>query len=115
MTPKPKLSLKFLKEKYPRPLRAIDGCSIDDHYCVGGALCREAGMQDKSFPNDTEIMDALYRVNPHIERYELNDRDYVNLMGQIKSLTKANDAGDFDLAWHILGDLLKRRSGGSAS
>ena len=98
-----RISVTKLKKKYRHPVRAIQSRGFD--YCVGGALCHEVGM-DHDFPNEQQLKDAILKANPDISWYELSDTQIDEIYYKVKGITAANDVGDFDLAWKLLGDLL---------
>ena len=89
-----KISVKELREKYPNPVIAS---SIEDSYCVGGALClelNESRFPADRFPTVSDLRDALITANPNLS---INDAmDYANL------ITHSNDAENFEDAWQTL-------------
>ena len=95
-----------LRRKYPHPVRAIAGGFGD--YCVGGALCLEVGI-DKYFPNEREMVNALLKANPNINWDTIPDRSRDELYNMIHGVIEANDGGNFELSWRLLGRLLHWR------
>jgi hypothetical protein len=93
-----------LRRKYRHPVRAIETRGCD--YCVGGALCREVGM-DHDFPNEQQLKDALLKANPKIDWYAISDSDKDYIYGIIHGVIEANDVGNFELSWRLLGRLLR--------
>jgi hypothetical protein len=93
-----------LKRKYPHPVRAIGGRYCD--YCVGGALCKEVGL-DFDFPSETQLKDAVVKANPKIDWHAISDRDSDNIYALVKGVIKANDEGAFETSWRLLGKLLR--------
>jgi hypothetical protein len=95
------ISVTRLKRKYPNPERGIVGCN----YCVGGALCREVGI-DRDFPDADQLRDAILKANRKIDWYAISDMDREYLWSLIQGVILSNDTGDFDRAWKLLGQLL---------
>ena len=89
-----KISVKELREKYPNPVIAS---SIEDSYCVGGALClelNESRFPADRFPTVSDLRDALITANPNLS---IDDgRYYANLIIEL------NDNREFKHAWQIL-------------
>jgi len=100
----PKITIAALRKKYPHPRRSINPCYGD--YCVGGALCQEAGI-DRNFPDSEFIRDALLKVSPEINWHELSDDHREHIRDLLTETIGANDAGNFRLAWKLLGRALR--------
>lgn len=100
------ISVTKLKKKYSHPIRAIECRCQDNDYCVGGALCREVGI-DKSFPDEIQIKDAFLKANRRIDWHALDDAQRDNIYRLIHEVINANDRGNFPKAWDSLGELLR--------
>lgn len=105
------LTVKELKKKYPRPVRA---CGADPScYCVGGAFCLEVEADltadHRHFPSAYELFRAVLKFRG-IERDLLPDADYDRMMSLADGVTNANDVGSFNIAWKLLGRLLTCRA-----
>ena len=107
-----RLSITSLKRKYPKLVRAANAkydaanARYDD-YCVGGALCLEVGIE-RYFPGEMDIRAAVLKANPRISLDADSDVGvYLFLRDSIKGIIQANDAGNFKLAWKLLGKVLR--------
>ncbi len=100
---KAKLSITALRKKYPHPVRGFG--AYDGQYCVGGALCRAVGL-DIDFPVEQKLKEAVLKANPRIDWYAISTKDHRWAYSHIRGVLEANDVGNFDLAWSLLGELL---------
>lgn len=102
------MNIRTLRRKYPNVARG--GNSTFENYCVGGAFCMETGTYadneaHQRFPSGEEIYKAVLKYRG-VEHYELTFADwnaFSNLGYQVERL---NDAGNFDLAWRALSEML---------
>lgn len=102
------MNLRNLKRKYRNVVRG--GNSTFENYCVGGAFCLEVGAYadnpaHQRFPSGEEIYKAVLRYRS-LETYELSDADWMAVEKLGYQVEKLNDAGEFDLAWRALSELL---------
>lgn len=99
---KPKISVTYLRKKYPHPVRGAG--SFGEQYCVGGALCCEVGMAIH-FPRWEQLRDAI-ELATQINHYTVSDEDNEVFRGQCIKIVEMNDIGNFEGAWRELGNLL---------
>ena len=99
---KPKISVTYLRKKYPRPVRSMGSC--DGEYCVAGALCCEVGMAIY-FPRWEQLRDAI-ELATQINHYTVSDEDNELFRGQCVKIIEMNDIGNFEGAWRELRNLL---------
>lgn len=65
-------------------------------YCVGGALCRVAGLRrSPPFPTSERVAEALQALNPRLALEEA--------LGYATALTRINDQGRIAEAWNLAG------------
>ena len=102
------MTAQDIRLRYPNPhsgspLAPLTYARREDHYCVGGALCKylgsEKGWQGANFPMVSALCDVLQEVNEHLT--------YAGALRRARGITVANDAGHFDAAWHLLDLALK--------
>lgn len=97
------VTLSSLRKKYPNPVKPLSGG--DTSYCVGGALCKEMGM-DYSFPYSGKIRDAVLKLRK-VNKYEVGIDDNDFLLNTANRIASENDAGKFEEAWEALGVILR--------
>lgn len=81
-----------IKAQYPDPHMSSTPFTLDDDYCVGGAVCRYAGSF-WYFPPNSALARVLTKLNPTLP-YELAYQ-------YAKLITENNDLGRFAEAWNI--------------
>ena len=99
-----KITVEEIRARYPNP-RAKGEIFRLGEYCVGGALmlwlCDQRGCYAPigySFPNGDRLSWTLRMLNPAI--------DYALACSFSCDLIHANDTGDFEKAWRLLGEAL---------
>ena len=98
--------LSILREKYPAPVKGIG--SRRNQYCVAGSLCLHLGWKEANFPDWPELRLANEKVTG-VNHYHLSSKRNNTLRNKCEEVTKLNDAGEFDAAWELLGELLNLR------
>jgi hypothetical protein len=99
-----------LRKKYPWPLRASQASGyVEDEYCVGGAICKEMGIERHgcNFPTAGEIRTAIERANPNLDHYLMTNVDSGSFDDSCEAIVKFNDCGTFEQAWKEMEKLLK--------
>jgi hypothetical protein len=105
-----RVSVTMLRKKYPHPVRALQASGYsDEEYCVGGAFCKEMGIDRKgcNFPTANEIRAAVEKANPNLEHYLMRELDADRFDSLVDKLVACNDIGNFKEAWLVLGTLLR--------
>lgn len=105
-----RISATKLRAKFPQPIRAIQASGYrDDEYCVGGALCKEMGIDRHgcNFPTAEEVRRAICAANHSVDTNLLTDKDFYYLCAQSEAILELNDIGHFDAAWALLSKMLR--------
>jgi hypothetical protein len=90
------MNITDIRARYPRPRAGPCGNVSGLFYCVGGALCLHIGRSlAYTFPSRTALSEALRESNPDLTLVAAHD--FAGL------IIRANDAGNFEAAWHHLG------------
>lgn len=92
-----------IREKYPSPIRACQYNGLPECYCVGGALCLAAGM-DQPFPDSSEILQAAKVYNKSLS--VCCSEEYATAKIMAERIVAQNDIGSFEKAWECLEELL---------
>lgn len=98
-----KISIGYLRNKYPYPRRGIG--SDEDDYCVGGSLCIETGIAVR-FPRWEQLRDAVEKATG-LNKYVLSDDDQETFRNRCMDVIRLNDSGLFNEAWKALKWLLR--------
>jgi len=97
------LTLAAIRAAYPEPRQAGHNPSPGHtgNYCVGGAFCLVTGeYQGKSaFPSSAQLAVMFRRVIPRLTAEQAR--------GYAESIIATNDAGRFEDAWAVLGEMLE--------
>jgi hypothetical protein len=104
------MTARDIRMRYPHPQSGLTPAPLryphlDDNYCVGGALCKylgsEEGWQGANFPMVSALCDVLQEANAHLT--------YAGALRRSAAITRVNDAGNFEKAWHLLDLALKAK------
>lgn len=92
------ITVDLIKQIYPDPrIAPKHGDDLVNGYCVGGAVCMMANM-DNPFPGVEKLADALCKLNNRLPS------SIARL--QAECIILSNDVGAFDTAWKTVEKML---------
>ena len=92
------ITVDLIKQIYPGPIVApIHGDDLSNGYCVGGAVCMMANI-DNPFPGVERLADALCNLN--------NRLPWSIARLHADCIITSNDLGAFDTAWKTVEKML---------
>ncbi len=98
------LTLAAIRAAYPEPRCAGHAASLGQtgNYCIGGAFWLAAGGPPYcvgNFPRRDTLADVFCVAMPNLP--------YLKASDYAEAIIDANDAGDFERAWELLGEVLE--------
>jgi len=107
-----RVAVEEIRKRYPNPVKA--GGSVDPlSYCTGGAVCLFADLP-VHFPLIHRLAEALRKLNPELSSYVVkNEHGWSKAASYALSIITANDAGDFERAWQLVGEALEWKKEGN--
>ena len=98
-----RLTIAAIRAAYPEPRQAWHDPSPGHtgDYCVGGAFCLSSGIWSagKTFPSPSDLAQTFELMIPTLSAEQAFD--------YAKEIIDANDEGQFEEAWEILGEMLE--------
>lgn len=97
------ITVEKIRAMYPDPVISSKGIE-NGRYCVGGALCLYTGIESR-IPMTATLANRLRVINPAL--WDKTPRTLKD-MGSTYAfqIITANDDGDFEKAWQLLGEAL---------